>query len=203
MTMPVDGGWHEKHQPESKVPAVIELYQNSTQGDDDDVFLDRLFNKEIRENESLSTKQKAIQDVYFKLMAPYNWDPRTTVDPPFENFSELWKPSTLKKVKNFTMQAREELLATQVSVDAASVIDTNGHVDKTVKTDAQRVLGFKELAGLLRVDKLTPENGFQLPDQLKSQIEAQHPNASAEANGINGDFLPFYDCFMTWHFGTA
>ena len=131
-------------------------------------------------------------DVYFKLMAPYNWDPRTTANPPFENFSELWKPSTLKKVKNLTMQVREELLATQVAVDAASVIDTNGHVDKTVKTDAQRVLGSKKLAVLLGVDKLTCENGFQLLEQLKSQIEAQHPNASAEANAINGDFLPFY-----------
>jgi hypothetical protein len=190
----VVGDWTNKIKPESRVPAVVDLYTTCTDGDDDDVFLSRLMDGSVGRHEALSTKEKAVQDVFYKIMQPYGWDPRTDRDYDPKPYFTLWKPSVLRRVKNFTMQLKEELLATQQALDETKVVDESGKVDKTVKTDAQRVQGGRDLCRLLGPDSLVNLDGFALPADLVAKINAQHPSSSEAANGIGGDFAELYTC---------
>jgi hypothetical protein len=49
------------------------MYVGCTDGDDDDVFLSRLMDGSVGRHEALSTKEKTVQDVFYKIMQPYGW----------------------------------------------------------------------------------------------------------------------------------
>ena len=182
----VEGDWSNKMDPMSRVPAVFNLYQHCSDGDDDDEFLFRLMNNTIDEHEPLSTKQKAIKDVYMKLGLPYKWDLRQEIplrpgcrckdEPDIYGYIHLWCATHEKQVKAYTMQAREELLATQIKLDEVTVQDNVGKVDKLRKTDAQRVEGGKAICAILELCSLTDPDGFQLREEFVHIMNQQRAN---------------------------